>query len=39
MADGESYINALSYYNSIKQAAKMDIPGAKSIYEDLKNDL
>ncbi len=36
MAGGESYINALSYYNSIKQATKMDVPGAKSIYEDLK---
>ena len=35
-AGGESYINALSYYNSVKQAAKMDVPGAKSIYEDLK---
>lgn len=35
-AGGESYINALSYYNSVKQAAKMDIPGAKAIYEDLK---
>jgi hypothetical protein len=34
-AGGESYINALGYYNSVKQAAKMDVPGAKSIYEDL----
>lgn len=35
-AGGESYINALSYYNSVKQAAKMNVPAAKSIYEDLK---
>lgn len=35
-AGGESYVNALSYYNSVKQAAKMNVPGAKSIYEDLK---
>jgi hypothetical protein len=35
-AGGEAYVNALSYYNSVKQAAKMNVPGAKSIYEDLK---
>ena len=35
-AGGESYINALNYYNSVKQAAKMNVPAAKSIYEDLK---
>lgn len=35
-AGGESYIIALSYYNSVKQATKMNVPGAKSIYEDLK---
>jgi hypothetical protein len=34
-AGGEGYVNALSYYNSVKQAAKMNVPGAKSIYEDL----
>lgn len=34
-AGGEGYINALNYYNSVKQAAKMNVPGAKSIYEDL----
>ena len=32
----EGYVMALSYYNSVKQAAKMDVPGAKSIYEDLR---
>ncbi len=35
-AGGESYMNALGYYNSIKQAAKMNVPGAKSVYDDLK---
>ncbi len=35
-AGGESYVNALSYYNSVKQATKMNVPGAKSIYDDLK---
>jgi len=32
----ESYVSALSYYNSVKMAAGMNVPGAKSIYEDLK---
>lgn len=35
-AGSEAYLNALNYYNSVKQAAKSDVPGAKSIYEDLK---
>jgi hypothetical protein len=34
-AGAESFVNALSYYNSVKQAAKMNVPGAKAIYEDL----
>ena len=34
-AGAESYMAALMYYNSVKMAAKMDIPGAKSIYDDL----
>ncbi len=34
-AGAESYTNALTYYNSVKQATKIDVPGAKSIYEDL----
>ncbi|MBI9073103.1 MAG: hypothetical protein JEY94_15990 [Melioribacteraceae bacterium] len=32
----EAYISALSYYNSVKVAAKMDIPNAKPIYDDLR---
>jgi len=35
-AGSESYGAALIYYNSVKQAAKDDVPGAKTIYEDLK---
>jgi hypothetical protein len=32
----ESYISALSYYNAVKMATGMNVPGAKAIYEDLK---
>ena len=32
---GECYMSALNYYNSVKQAAKTNVPGAKAIYEDL----
>ncbi len=35
LAGSEAYIAALAYYNSVKQAAKMNIPGARPIYEDL----
>jgi len=35
-AGAESYVCSLTYYNSVKMAAKMDVPGAKSIYEDLR---
>lgn len=35
-AGSEAYVMALSYYNSVKQAAKMNVPVAKSIYEDLR---
>lgn len=36
MAGSEAYTSALSYYNSVKMAAKMNVNGAKAIYEDLK---
>ena len=36
VSGGEAYISALAYYNSVKLAAKMDIPDAKPIYDDLK---
>lgn len=32
----EAYLAALVYYDSVKQAAKSEIPDAKSIYADLK---
>jgi hypothetical protein len=35
MAGSEAYVAALSYYNSVKMAAKMNVPGAKAIYDDL----
>lgn len=34
-AGAESYVCALTYYNSVKMGAKLDIHGAKSIAEDL----
>ena len=34
-AGAESYVCALSYYNSVKYAARMDAPGAKAIVDDL----
>jgi hypothetical protein len=34
-AGAESFQSALSYYNSVKYAARMDAPGAKAIAEDL----
>lgn len=36
LAGGEALYNALIYYNTVKQAAKNNIPDAKTIYEDLK---
>src|SRR5690554_3399696 len=36
LAGSESYVAALSYYNSVKMAAKMNVPDAKVIYEDLR---
>ena len=33
---GDSFTNALNYYNSVRQAARINVPGAKSIHEDLK---
>lgn len=35
-AGSESYSAALTFYNSVKQAAKLSISGAKTIYNDLK---
>ncbi|WP_439475703.1 hypothetical protein [Algoriphagus formosus] len=36
LAGSEAYVSALSYYNSVKQAAKVNVPDAKAIYEDLR---
>ncbi len=33
----KSYMAAVSYYNSVKYTARSGIPGAKAVYEDLKN--
>ncbi len=35
LSGSEAYIASLAYYNSVKQAAKMNIPNAKAIYDDL----
>lgn len=34
-AGAESYMCSLTYYNSVKMAVKLDIPGAKTILDDL----
>jgi len=36
MSGSEAYVASLAYYNSVKQAAKMNVPNAKNIYKDLK---
>ncbi len=36
LSGSEAYIASLSYYNNVKQAAKLNEPGAKVIYEDLR---
>lgn len=36
VAGSEAYVASLSFYNSTKDAAKRDIPGAKAVYDDLK---
>lgn len=36
LASSEAYLAALLFYQSVKAAAKMNIPGAQAIYDDLK---
>ncbi len=36
MAGSEAYVGALSYYNSVKYGAKINVADAKVIYEDLR---
>lgn len=35
-AGSEAYVASLAYYNSVKGAAKLNVPGAKLVYDDLK---
>lgn len=35
LSGSEAYVAALTFYNSVKQAAKLNIPNAKPIYDDL----
>ncbi|MDR1115550.1 MAG: hypothetical protein LBL33_05285, partial [Tannerella sp.] len=32
----EAYQAALIFYNSVKMAARQDVPGAKAVYEELR---
>lgn len=36
LSGSEAFLAALTYYNSVKHAAKVNVPSAKAIYEDLK---
>jgi hypothetical protein len=36
VAGSEAYQAALIFYNSVKMAARQDVPGAKAVYEELK---
>lgn len=36
LSGSEAYLPALAFYNYIKGATRMNVPGAKDIYEDLK---
>lgn len=36
LAGSEAYSAVLTFYHSVKQASKMNVPGAKTIYDDLK---
>lgn len=36
LCGNEAYREALTFYNAVKQAAKNNVPGAKPIYEELK---
>jgi hypothetical protein len=36
LSGSEAYVASLAFYNSVKQATKMNVPGAKAIAEDLR---
>lgn len=35
LSGSEAYASALVFYNAVKSASKVDVPGMKTIYEDL----
>jgi hypothetical protein len=35
LCGSEAYLMALGYYHSVKQAARMNVPAARAIYDDL----
>jgi hypothetical protein len=35
LSGSEAYVSSLAYYNTVKQAARMNVPDAKPIFEDL----
>lgn len=37
LSGSEAFTASLSFYNAVKAAAKVDVPGAKMIYNDLKS--
>jgi hypothetical protein len=39
LSGSEAYVASLAFYNSVKQAEKMNIPGAKAIAKDLRTRL
>lgn len=36
-AGSEAYVTSLAYYTGVKNAARMNIPGAKVVHEELRN--
>ncbi len=36
LSGSEAYTAALAYYNSVKQAAKANVPNTQPVYEDLR---
>jgi hypothetical protein len=36
LSGSEAYVTSLAFYHSVKQAAKMNVPNAKAIAEDMK---
>ena len=36
LSGSEAYVASLAYYDSVKRAARLNVPGAKVVYDDLK---